>query len=193
VCSVDENVYEPAEDSFLFADNIDVKEGERVLDMGTGCGVLAIVAAENAGEVIAVDANPYSVRCAKVNAIFNNVRGKIDFIQGDLFASFCDFVKFDVILFNAPYLTKDEDEPDSWVTRAWSGGSSGREIIDQFIAQSSVHLERGGRLLLLQSNIAGIDETFRVFETQGMRAEIVAECSVPFFETIVLFKARFRN
>ena len=65
---VDENVYEPAEDSFLFAENLDVKEGERVLDVGTGCGILGIIAAKKAGEVVAVDVNPYAVRCAKENA-----------------------------------------------------------------------------------------------------------------------------
>jgi release factor glutamine methyltransferase len=192
VFSVDENVYEPAEDSFLFADSLDLKEGERVLDVGTGCGLLAVLAAEKAGEVFAVDVNPHAVRCARVNAKFNNVRGRISFVQGNLFAAFCNFVRFDVILFNAPYLAADESEPDSWVTRAWWGGSSGREVIDRFIAQSPGYLECTGRLFLLQSNIAGIEETFRAFEGNGMRAEIVAECSAPFFETIVLFKAELR-
>ncbi|MBS7632858.1 methyltransferase, partial [Candidatus Bathyarchaeota archaeon] len=50
---VDENVYEPAEDSFLFAEKLAVGEGSRVLDMGTGCGILGVVAAGKAGEVVA--------------------------------------------------------------------------------------------------------------------------------------------
>ncbi|MEM2148161.1 MAG: hypothetical protein QXJ94_06110, partial [Candidatus Bathyarchaeia archaeon] len=41
-------VYEPAEDSFLFAENLNMKNGENVLDMGTGCGILGIVAADKA-------------------------------------------------------------------------------------------------------------------------------------------------
>jgi release factor glutamine methyltransferase len=41
VFHVYENVYEPAEDSFLFAENLAVEKGEVVLDMGTGCGILA--------------------------------------------------------------------------------------------------------------------------------------------------------
>src|SRR3972149_4355762 len=65
---VDENVYEPSEDSFLFAENLDVKEGERVLDMGTGCGIVGVLAARKACEVVAVDVNPHAVRCARENA-----------------------------------------------------------------------------------------------------------------------------
>ncbi|MEM3051279.1 MAG: 50S ribosomal protein L11 methyltransferase, partial [Candidatus Bathyarchaeia archaeon] len=82
---VDENVYEPAEDSFLFAENLEVQEGERVLDMGTGCGILGIVASKRAHEVIAVDVNPYAVRCAKYNSKVNDVLSKIATVQGDLF------------------------------------------------------------------------------------------------------------
>ena len=74
VFNVWENVYEPAEDSFLFAENLDVEKGAQVLDVGTGCGMLGILAAEKAGNVVAVDLNPYAVRCAKENAALNNVR-----------------------------------------------------------------------------------------------------------------------
>ena len=190
VFSVDETVYEPAEDSFLFSENLHVKHYEHVLDVGTGCGLLAIIAAEKAAEVVGVDINPHAVRCAKENAEFNNAHN-ISFIQGDLLSSLSDSAEFDLVLFNAPYLPIDDSEPDSWTIRAWSGGHSGRETIDRFIAQSGFHLRRTGRILLLQSNIAGIEKTRRAFGFYGMRAEIVAERSVPFFERIVVVQAKF--
>ncbi len=55
VFNICENVYEPAEDTYLFAENLDVKKGDEVLDVGTGCGILAILAAEKAAEVISID------------------------------------------------------------------------------------------------------------------------------------------
>ncbi len=73
VFDIYENVYEPAEDSFLFAENLDVKPGASVLDVGTGSGLLAIVAAEKAVSVVAVDFNPYAIRCAKKNSVLNHL------------------------------------------------------------------------------------------------------------------------
>lgn len=187
---VDENVYEPAEDSFLFAENLDVKEGERVLDMGTGTGMLGIVAAKRACEVIMVDVNPYAVHCAKENALLNNARSNVAFVLGDLFAPFSDSATFDVILFNAPYLPTEADEEDSLLSRAWKGGEAGRFYIDRFINESRVHLKHGGRVLLMQSTLAGVEETLTAFKKQTMSAVVVAEYGVAFFETIVLIEAK---
>jgi len=188
---VDENVYEPAEDSFLFAENLNVKKCERVLDMGTGCGILGVIAAKRASDVVAVDVNPYAVRCAKKNTLINNVHNKVSFVQGDLFSPISEKTMFDVILFNAPYLPLEESErSDSWISRAWSAGTTGREVIDRFINESVTYLKGRGRLLLLQSTITGFEETLLAFEKCGMSGKVIAECAVPFFEKIVLLEAR---
>ena len=187
---VDENVYEPAEDSFLFAENLEVEAGANVLDIGTGCGILGILAAEKARSVMAVDVNPYAIRCAKENAVLNNVRGKMSFLRGDLFTCLSEKAMFDLILFNAPYLPVDDDETDSWLGRAWTGGAKGRQVIDHFIAEAPKYLKQTGRVLMIQSTLANVDETLRRFADFGMHAKVEAECALPFFETIKLIEAQ---
>jgi release factor glutamine methyltransferase len=188
---VDENVYEPAEDSFLFAENLAVDDGEWVLDMGTGCGILGVLAAAKAGGVVAVDVNPYAVRCARDNAALNNVRGKMAFIQGDLFNSFSEAATFDMVLFNAPYLPTELGEGASWLERAWAGDASGRQVIDRFLDEVPTYICGRGRVLLMQSSLAGVEETVRRFGEKGLVSRVVAEQALPFFEKVVLLEARF--
>lgn len=187
---VSESVYEPAEDSFLFSENLKVPDGASVIDMGTGCGILGIIAAENASKVVAVDINPHAVRCAKKNAKLNNVENKMFFLRGDLFTPIKLGEKFDLILFNAPYLPSEPLVGESWLEQAWTGGVNGRELIDRFISEVPQYLEKNGCALLMQSSLSGVDETLRKFEKSGLKAVIIAEQDVPFFETIVLVKAQ---
>jgi len=186
---VSENVYEPAEDSFLFAENLVVREGDVVLDLGTGCGILGVVAAEKAANVVAVDVNPCAVRCAKENAKLNGVLDKMLFVRGDLFTAFRTGERFDLVLFNAPYLPSEGVEDESWIGCAWSGGVGGRQVVDCFICEVSKYLKRGGRVFLMQSTLSGVDETLRKFGDNGLKASVVEEEALPFFEKIVLVKA----
>ena len=118
-----EEVYEPAEDTFLIADKFDraISEGDTVLDMGTGCGILAVIASKKARRVVATDLNPNAVECAKHNAKVNRAASKIEVRLGDLFGPILKTEKFDVILFNAPYLPSKPEEEKTWTDRAWAG------------------------------------------------------------------------
>jgi release factor glutamine methyltransferase len=189
VFRVSENVYEPAEDSFLFAENLVVKECDFVLDMGAGCGILGIIAAEKGAKVVAVDVSPHAVRCAKENAKLNRVVDRMFFVQGDLFMPLRREEKFDLVLFNAPYLPVECAEDDSWLEHAWSGGVTGRKVVDRFICEVPRYVKNEGCVLLMQSTLSGVDETLQRFEENGLKASVVVDRALPFFEAIVLVKA----
>lgn len=192
VFKVAQEVYKPAEDSFLLAEQMDIRSGDHVLDMGTGCGILGIIAASQADEVVAIDINPYAVHCAKENAKLNHMTDKIQFVQGNMFKPINREKKFDLILFNAPYLPIEPNETNSWLQKAWNGGSSGRTVIHDFIHTVTIHLKPKGRVFLVLSSITGVKKTLRSFNRNGMYARIVAERPLPFFETLFLIKAHIK-
>ena len=191
VFQVTEDVYEPAEDSFLVADYLAqvVKEDHVVLDVGTGCGIVAVVAARKAKSVVATDINPHAVKCAKLNAKTNRANNKIDVRVGDLFKPIHKTEKFDLIVFNAPYLPTASSEQKTWIGRAWSGGPDGRQLIARFIHEAPQYLARNGRILLVQSSLANVNETLKTFSEKGLETRVVAEKKFA-FETIVVVEAK---
>jgi release factor glutamine methyltransferase len=189
VVQVDEHVYEPAEDTLLISELLKVEEDDVVLDVGTGCGILSVLAAEKAKHVVAVDINPYAIECARKNAEVNGVEGKIEFRYGDLFHSIKPNEKFTLILFNAPYLPSEPGEERDLIAKAWAGGQDGRKIIDRFVEGVSSYLAVGGRIQLIQSSLSDVNKTLDAFGKLGLKALIVAHVKVP-FENIFLIEAR---
>lgn len=157
--------------------------------MGTGCGVLGILAAKKAKKVIAVDSNPHAVRCAKINAKVNKVADKMDIRLGDLLQPIKQDERFTLILFNSPYLPSSPDEEKTWIGRAWAGGPTGRQLIDHFIAEAPRYLGENGRILLVQSSLSNVEETLNKLGETGLDIRTLSEKRF-MFETIVLIEAR---
>jgi release factor glutamine methyltransferase len=187
-----ENVYDPAEDSFLFAENLNINKDDYVLDMGTGSGILGIIAAEQACKVVAIDLNPHAIRCANQNAKLNSVNGKMHFIRGDLFAPLNKGAYFDTVLFNAPYVPSEENELDFWLGRSWAGGITGRQVMDKFILQAPKYLQKTGKIMFMQSTLTSVADTVNKFAVNGLKAVVVASHPLPFFEKLVLLEAQYQ-
>jgi release factor glutamine methyltransferase len=75
----------PEGDPYHQAVERESRRGQRVLDMGTGSGVSALLAARVGADVIAVDVNPEAVAGARANAEANDLAERITFLHGDLF------------------------------------------------------------------------------------------------------------
>ncbi|KXA97246.1 hypothetical protein AKJ38_01620 [candidate division MSBL1 archaeon SCGC-AAA259I14] len=184
-------VYKPAEDTYLLVNNLEVNPGEKILELGTGCGIVSVIAAKNGCDIVATDINPEAIRCAKENAENHEVRNKIDFREGNLFQPIKD-EKFDLIIFNPPYLPVPAGESSKKeLETAWDGGSDGREIIDRFLNQVSNYLKPDGRIVFLQSSLSDIQKTFKVlregeFSIQSKKEKLC-------FEELYLLKCRYRG
>ncbi len=180
-------VYEPAEDTFLLADNLEVERMSRALEIGTGTGLIAIIAARKARKVIATDVNPHALECAVKNIVTNKAFN-VELRKGDLFEP-VDEEKFDLILFNTPYLPSSEDEiVGDELDAAWNGGLNGRDVIDRFLDEVKDHLNPGGKVQLVQSSLSGNEETLKELEELGFEASITAR-KKGFFEEMVVITA----
>lgn len=180
-------VYQPAEDTYLLADNLQVKKMCTVLEIGTGTGIIAIIAAKKARMVIATDINPHALDCAVENLVMNKAYN-VELRKGDLFEP-VENEKFDLILFNTPYLpSTDEEKVGDHLDSAWNGGETGREVIDRFIKNIRDHLNPGGKVQLVQSSLSDIEKTLFKLKELGFNASITARGKY-FFEELVVITA----
>ena len=129
----------------------------RILDLGTGSGVLAIVIAREFGEasVWASDVSAEALTLAKMNARKHGVEDRIEFLLSDVWQGLVDssFV-FDVIVSNPPYIASDHisslapevrnHEPRS----ALDGGEQGMDFIREIIRRAPEYLNPGGWILV---------------------------------------------
>ena len=163
-------LYEPQEDSYLLNKFVRQYAQGKILDMGTGTGLQAVAAMEDEdNEVLAVDINPEAVEYVKkkgVNAIQSNLFEKVE-------------GKFDLIIFNPPYLPEDKREPED-SKLATTGGKKGDEILKQFLSQAKEHLEENGKILLVISSLTGKPEelfkdyTWRLLEKEEIFMETLS-------------------
>jgi len=183
-------VYEPAEDTYLFAENLDIKRTDEVLEIGTGTGLIAVYAAQRTRKVVATDINEHAVKCALKNTIANRTYN-IELKEGNLFEP-VEGEKFDLILFNTPYLpTSEEEQLDDELNAAFDGGLDGRETIDAFLDQVKDYLKEEGRVQLVQSSLSDNDKTLTKMEELCFDAEITASEKC-FFEEIVVITGKLR-
>jgi hypothetical protein len=78
-----------------------LRSGGRALDLGTGCGTLALAAASRAESVIGTDINPRALDFCRINAALNGIRN-VSFLQGDRFEPIAG-CRFDSIVCNPPF------------------------------------------------------------------------------------------
>jgi tRNA1Val (adenine37-N6)-methyltransferase len=96
-------------DAVLLSEFVGIKKGDRVVDLGTGCGIipLALLTDRPAGYVFGLEIQEGLARQAKRNALLNGFSHKIGVIRADIRQMPMAPASIDVVICNPPYRKKD--------------------------------------------------------------------------------------
>ncbi|MEQ9715532.1 MAG: HemK2/MTQ2 family protein methyltransferase [Candidatus Asgardarchaeum sp.] len=183
--------YPPSEDSYLIIDSllkINLKNIKIALDVGCGSGIITCFLARFANKVYATDINPYALNCTANNIILNKLSNRVILLYSDLFSSIPPEIKFDLIVFNPPYLPINDTEKiaDEYLELAWCGGRDGTNIIINFLLQAIKHLYVGGRIVLLISSLSNVKKIYSTIKKLGLKYSVIANYKTFFEELKVL-------
>jgi hypothetical protein len=119
---------------------------ERALDLGTGCGIQALLVSRHARQVVATDISERALAFAAVNARLNGVHN-VEFRHGSMFEP-VEGETFDLIVSNPPFvITPRVNDVPEYEYR--DGGLIGDAAVEQFLRAVPGHLTPGGIAQLL--------------------------------------------
>lgn len=174
-------IYKPEEDSFLLSKVLEIQipkllkqnKNLTLLEIGCGSGIqleTALKLGIKKQNIFSCDINLKAVNYCKNMRLSKEAFKKVaqpykegrlsegnrrclrgfNCIQSDLFQNIHG--KYNLIIFNPPYLPEDKKEPkDSRI--ATTGGKKGSEIINKFLKQAKDYLKKGGKIFLLTSSL----------------------------------------
>ena len=137
--------------SSLTLANLTVRRASRrTLDLGTGCGFQAFLAARQSTQVVAVDRNSRAVQIAAFNALLNGLEN-VQCLEGDLFGP-VEGQEFDLVVSNPPFVISPESR---YIYR--DSGMHGDEVSQKIVRQAPAFLSEGGycQILCNWAHLAG--------------------------------------
>lgn len=165
----------PKAGSLLFCRHLSVRAGEGVLEIGTGIGLAAVMAARAGARVIATDVVEAAVRCARENAVLNGVADRIDVRLGDGYEPVAG-LSFDLICTSPPQMpTPPERERTDAAAAADNGGPDGWRLLDRVIAGAPAHLRPGGRLVFTLFGFLGVKSALARLANAGFEPSVLAQ------------------
>jgi release factor glutamine methyltransferase len=137
----------------LVSEISDQRSDVRIVDVGTGSGVIALSLAAKflEAEIYAIDISEDALSLARENAAQLRLSERVRFQKSDLLENVSE--RFDLIVANLPYISMQDrhllarevlHDPEV----ALFGGPSGDELVRKLIEQAPAHLELGGLLAL---------------------------------------------
>lgn len=120
----------------------------RLLDVGTGTGILLLCIAARTSSAVGIDINPRAIEIARLNAEINGV-ANVTIEQCDAFAAHERFATFDQVVWNAPFVFFPPDQRA--VNLDGDGGDLGIELTLRFVARLRQLLNPGGQAHIMSA------------------------------------------
>nr|XP_046237876.1 methyltransferase N6AMT1 isoform X2 [Scatophagus argus] len=200
-----QDVYEPAEDSFLLIDALE-KDAERLqrlrpcvcVEVGSGSGVVSAFLASVVGPsalYLCTDVNPAAAQCTAMTASCNSV--SLQPIITSLVECLLSRLtgKVDVLLFNPPYVvTPSEEVGSTGIEAAWAGGRRGREVTDRLLPVVAQLLSSEGLFYLITIAENDPEDIVCLLGQHGLKGESFLSTRAGNERLSVLrFQKRYRN
>lgn len=155
---VSKDVFPPSDWAKKVMESLSVKKGDRIIDIGTGAGVIGIYAALQGGEVYATDISPEAIEQTKKNAHLNGVSLRCS--VGEFFAGFES--PFDIIAVNLPQEIVPGDYPISKkLLSTVEGGKKDNEILLEFLRQAPKYMHDNSKIITPVCSLSFYLETFK--------------------------------
>lgn len=166
--------------SGFLADNVEVHEGQSVLEMFCGSGAVGLTVAQEAKSLVGVDISEKAVVCSTANAALLGLDQKSKFRHGSLWQVIASDEKFDVILANPPLLPAI---PETLLEMAVADSPT-LNVTTDFIVGCSPHLSDTGSVYMAFSNASKVyfDDPLSYIESvaggSGLQMKVKAEWDV---------------
>lgn len=169
-------------ESYDFVGSVSRKPVDAALDLCTGSGVHALVAARHTKHVVATDINPRALRFAEFNAWFNGITN-VEFCRSDLFRA-VEGRTFDLILANPPFIPDTASSPND---NCYCGGESGDVLWSQILQGLENHLRPGGLCQMIHMTVYFGNESpeDRIRSLLGPLADF---CEIVIFSNPIAFR-----
>ena len=182
------NVFSPGyfDDSEYFANNMPEVKGLKILEVGTGTGLIALkLAMSEARKVVATDINPSAVDNAKSNVKLHKMESIIDVRKGDIFEAVEPDERFDLIFWNIPFCYLDAglmsdigiegelSELEKSVFNPYYG------CFTEYLKHGFDYLTAGGQLLLAFSPTIGREEDLDcIVRPLGLKKSVLKQADI---------------
>lgn len=161
------------EDSYFFSEALEIKSGEKFLEVGCGTGIISVLKAIGGAHVTACDINSTALKNTRINAILHDVDSTVKTVHSDVFDNIDDLLSFDIIFWNMPFIYTDTPIDDELDAACFSYKY---DSIRRFLAQAETLIKANSRVLFGFSRDSGnFEDLKRIVSEFGLKQLLIRE------------------